>query len=77
MENKLYLDNGEIIDFSKCSVCDSTFQVLDIKEVQDTNIKYTNMINIIRKNIKAATIHTLKYRKCNCGVYPDITIETV
>jgi hypothetical protein len=76
MENKLYLDNGEVMDLDVCGACKKTYIPAEPKE-EDLE-KYQSLVSRVMDKSEIISLKnepTISFRSCDCGTYPDITLN--
>lgn len=73
MEDKIYLDNGEILDFTKCTICNKAFEY--IEEKNDSN--KSSLASFLKEEFgdKLNIVRT-KIRKCDCGCFSDMSVTS-
>jgi len=77
MENKIYLENGEIIDLDNCFVCKKVFHYSETKteDVDPEKTPKASIAGVMFDKFGKDLVSVQKIRTCDCGSYPDITIR--
>ena len=77
MENKIHLENGEVMDLGHCKTCDKDYVISQpkVEDVDPDKEFITPFSKWMYEKFGKDLVRVEQLRTCDCGTFPDMVIK--